>query len=209
MTFAATLEDADTSSAPLFSPVDLLWALIGLLLTIGGTFLEASLAGIPVGWGGSLPVLPLGVTWQVGAVLLIGSLGGRNAAAISQVAYLMIGLVWFNVFTAGGGPSYIFQPTFGYLLGFIPAAWLCGWLAFRLPRRLESLAFSNLCGLLTIHAVGLSYLLMKHALTWDNTSLSVLTRTALNYSLFPLPGQLVLVCAVAVIAFFLRHLLLY
>lgn len=194
----------------MFSLVELLWALIGLILTIGGTFLEASLAGIPLNWmDPAIPILSLRVTWQVGAVLLIGSLGGRNAAAISQIAYLLIGLTWFNVFTAGGGPNYVFQPTFGYLLGFVPAAWLCGWLAFQLPRRLESLAFSNLCGLLTIHAAGLSYLVAVHAAAWDNTSLAVLSRTAFNYSLLPLPGQLVLVCAVAVIAFCLRHILLY
>ncbi len=194
----------------MFSPIDLLWALIGLILTIGGTFLEASMAGIPLNWfDPTIPVLSLRVTWQVGAVLLIGCLGGRNAAAISQIAYLLLGLTWFNVFTAGGGPSYIFQPTFGYLLGFVPAAWLCGWLAFRLPRRLESIAFSNLCGLLTIHAAGLSYLAIAQAITWDNTSLGSFARMAVNYSLIPLPGQLVLVCAVAVIAFLLRYLLLY
>lgn len=168
------------------------------------------MAGIPIVWGTpGVPVLPLGVTWQVGAVLLIGSLGGRNAAAISQIAYLFIGLMWFNVFTAGGGLGYVFEPTFGYLLGFVPAAWLCGWLAFRLPRRLESLAFSNLCGLLVIHIIGLSFLIIKHAAGWDNTSLAALARTAFTYSLLPLPGQLVLVCAVAVVAFCLRHLLLY
>ena len=33
----------------------------------------------------------LGVTSQVAAVLLVGCLGGRNAAAISQVAYLSSG----------------------------------------------------------------------------------------------------------------------
>lgn len=168
------------------------------------------MAGIPLNWlDPEIPIMSLRVTWQIGAVLLIGSLGGRNAAAISQVAYLILGLTWFNVFTAGGGPSYIFQPTFGYLLGFVPAAWLCGWLTFRLPRRLESLAFSNLCGLLTIHAAGLSYLAIAHAANWQNTGLVSLTRTAVNYSIIPLPGQLVLVCAVAVIAFLLQHLLLY
>ncbi|MGF1536698.1 MAG: biotin transporter BioY [Elainellaceae cyanobacterium] len=194
----------------MFSPIDLLWALIGLLLTIGGTFLEASMAGVPLNWfNPSIPVLSLRVTWQVGAVLLIGSLGGRNAAAISQIAYLLLGLTWFNVFTNGGGPGYVFHPTFGYLLGFVPAAWICGWLAFQLPRRLESIAFSNLCGLFTIHAAGLSYLAIAHAVNWSGTGLGSLLRMVIHYSLIPLPGQLVLVCAVAVIAFFLRHLLLY
>jgi len=78
---------------------DLLWALIGLILTIGGTFLEASLA-TPTWGGGSYDLQPfaLGVTYQIGAVLLVGCLGGKNAALLSQIAYLLMGLTWFPVF---------------------------------------------------------------------------------------------------------------
>ncbi len=193
------------------APLDLLWALIGLILTIGGTFLEAFITGIPLNWvqSSGVTVQSLGVTCQIGAVLLIGCVAGRNAAAIAQIAYLLLGLTWLNIFTSGGGPGYIYQPTFGYLLGFIPGAWVCGALAFRVPRRLESLAFSCICGLLTIHLTGISYLVVTHALNGTENSIGLLARTILRYSIVPFPGQLVLVCAVTVLSFALRHLLFY
>ena len=51
----------------------------------------------------------------------------KGAAAVTL--YVVLGLAGLPVFTAGGGPSYVFQPTFGYLLGFIAGAWIAGLLA--------------------------------------------------------------------------------
>ena len=187
------------------APLELIWALIGLLLTIGGTFLEASIAS--PSWNGvqaGIPIHSLGVTYQIGAVLLVGCLGGKNAGALSQIAYVALGLMWLPVFTEGGGLDYINQPTFGYLLGFIPGAWVCGWLAFKMALCLESLALSCVCGLLSIHLVGLVYL----ALNW-HAHAQTLIEGVLKYSIYPLPGQLAVVCAVTVLGFILRRLMFY
>lgn len=191
-------------------PTQLLWALIGLILTIGGTLLEAFITSPPWNWGQhGVQVHSLGVTWQIGAVLLVGCLGGRGAAVVSQVAYLLLGLTWFNVFTQGGGTGYVLHPSFGYLLGFVPAAWICGWLAFRFPVRLEFLALSCLAGLLAIHISGIIYLLMAQALQWSTLAELPFWQTVLTFSIYPLPGQLAIVCAVTVVAFTLRHLMFY
>jgi biotin transport system substrate-specific component len=193
-----------------FAPTELLWALIGLILTIGGTLLEAFITSPPWSWGqGGVQVLSLGVSYQIGAVLLVGCLGGKNAGAISQIAYILLGLVGFNVFTEGHGMDYIYRPGFGYLLGFIPGAWVCGLLAFRVPPRLESLTFSCLMGLLTIHLVGLGYLLLIVAFNGSDVAASPLGQMILTYSLYRLPGQLAVVCAVAVSAYGLRHVMFY
>ena len=199
------------------APNQLLWSMIGLLLTIGGTFLEAHITSFPWSWSQhGIQTLSLGVTYQVGAVLLVGCLGGKNAGALSQIAYLVVGLTWLPVFAQGGGVGYLKQPHFGYLLGFIPGAWVCGFLAFRTAPRLESLAFSCVCGLLTVHLAGLAYLALSHIGTWagaqtlgaDIETLPIL-QTALKYSLYPLPGQFAIVCAVTVIAYAWRHLMFY
>lgn len=188
---------------------ELLWALIGLLLTIGGTFLPASLA-LPLWSGGSpLHALPLGVTYQIGAVLLVGCLGGKNAAALSQIAYIMLGLTWLPIFAQGGGIGYLGEPTFGYILGFVPGAWVCGYLAFRAAPRLETLALSCLCGLLSIHIVGISYLAINQLVGWITKSGITLADALTRYSVNPLPGQLAIVCAVALIAFALRQVMFY
>ncbi len=190
------------------APIELLWAFVGLILTIGGTFLPGFVANPSVIWDHqSLQLQPLGVTYQIGAVLLIGCIGGKNAAILSQIAYLVLGLTLLPVFTQGGGLAYLQQPTFGYLLGFIPGAWICGWLAFKVKLRLESLAFSCLCGLISIHLIGLSYLTIAFLLKLTNLKGLSLAEAILKYSVYPLPGQLAIVCAVTVIAFFLRRLM--
>jgi biotin transport system substrate-specific component len=198
----------------LVSPLQLFWAIVGLLLTIGGTLLEAFIISPTFQWGQvGVQLHSLGITCQVGAVMLVGCLGGRNAALISQIAYLMLGLVWGNasIFAQGGGLDYALRPSFGYLLGFIPGAWVCGTLAFRFPKRLESLALTCLATLATIHAVGIVYLLLANQfkLPVDGTTEAALSQTFMNYSLAPLPGQLILVCAVTVISFILRQILFY
>ncbi|MGB7444491.1 MAG: biotin transporter BioY [Coleofasciculaceae cyanobacterium] len=192
------------------APNELLWALFGLLLTIGGTFLEAFVTSPPWDWSAQgVHTVSLGVTCQIGAVLLAGCFGGKNAGALSQVAYIFLGL-FLPVFDQGGGISYVRELRFGYILAFVPGAWVCGLLAFRLPTRLESLAFSCLCGLLTIHLYGLTYLVIFHlAFNWANTGGLTLIGAIMKYSVEPLPGQLVVVCAVSVVAFILRQVTFY
>jgi biotin transport system substrate-specific component len=177
--------------------------------------MEAFTLNPPWIWGQSgVTLVSLGVSFQVGAVLLTGSVGGKNAAALSQIAYLVLGLALFQmfefpVFTQGGGLSYVREPGFGYLLGFVPGGWLCGYLAFQEPPKLESLAFSGLCGLGVIHGCGLVYLTLASALGWLQNVSASYWELLLNYSILPLPGHLVVVCAVAVLSLALRHLLFY
>ncbi len=196
------------SNVSLFT--ELLWALIGLVLTIGGTFVEVFVTSPPWSWSEyGIQAYPLGISFQVGAVLLVGCMGGRNAGLISQLAYLVLGLTWLNVFTEGGGWDYLGRPSFGYLLGFIPGAWLCGFLAFKVPVRLESLAFSALSGLLTIHITGISYLAIARSFNWFDFAQIPFWDQILAYSVYQIPGQLVILCTVTVIAFILRNLLFY
>ncbi|MEZ2320503.1 MAG: biotin transporter BioY [Microcoleus sp.] len=190
-------------------PIELIWAFIGLLLTIGGAFFPAFVT-TPIGFWDhrGFQAYSLGVNYQIGAVLLVGCMGGKNAAALSQIAYLILGLTLWPVFSQGGGIGYIKEPAFGYLLGFIPGAWVCGWMAFKVASRLESIAFSCLCGLFTIHAIGLTYLVLTHLLVLP-TRTTGLFEQILKYSVYPLPGQLAVVCAIALLSFVLRRVMFY
>ena len=193
----------------LSEPTELLWAFIGLILTIIGTHVGASIAAPPWAWFQSgIHVHSLGVSYQIGAVLLIGCLGGRNSAALSQIAYLFLGLLDFPVFTNGGGLDYYQEPTFGYLLGFVPGAWVCGWLAFQASPKIESLAFSSLCGLLSIHVCGLFYAALGYAFGWLEATVS-LPIFVLKYSIYLFPSQLAIVCGLAIFAYLIRKALFY
>jgi biotin transport system substrate-specific component len=113
-------------------PYIFLWMVVGLLLTIGANFLPVYVTNSPLQWfNAEITAYPLGFKCQVGAVLLVSCLGGRIAGVLAQIAYLLIGLLWLKVFNDGGGIEYLQKPAFGYLVAFIPGAWICGQLAFR------------------------------------------------------------------------------
>jgi len=95
------------------------------LLAIGGSLLIAISAQIKV------PMLPVPMTMQTFAVLLIGLAFGARLGAATVLLYLAEGFAGLPVFTgaAAGGPAYFMGPTGGYLVGFVAAAFAAGWLA--------------------------------------------------------------------------------
>ncbi len=189
---------------------ELLWAIGGLLLMVCANFILVYTVNLPWQWRPGVGVLPLNISCQVAAVLLIACVGGRNASTLVQLIYIIVGLSGFYaVFNEGGGWSYWQKPVFGYILGFIPASWLCGSLAFRMRPNLENISLSCVIGLATIHLVGIFYLLCLQLFSWAAGSPFALQKLVLQYSFSLLPSQLIAVCATALIAFGLRRILLY
>jgi len=74
---------------------------------------------------------PIPITMQTFAVLVSGVLLGSKRGATSQITYLLGGLMGLPWFSRGGGLAYILSPTFGYILGFVFAAYSVGYLAER------------------------------------------------------------------------------
>ncbi|MCD4802114.1 MAG: biotin transporter BioY [Anaerolineales bacterium] len=108
----------------------------------------------------NLPFSPVPVTGQTLAVLLIGSLLGKNQGAAAVGLYLLQGAAGLPVF-AGGKSGFItlVGPTGGYLIGFIAAAYIVGILAeLRYNKSLIYTGFSMLIGTLVIYIFGLFWL---------------------------------------------------
>ncbi|SHJ48771.1 biotin transporter BioY [Tepidibacter formicigenes] len=87
-------------------------------------------------------------------------LGGKYGM-YSQLLYVGIGLIGIPVFANGGGITYIFQPTFGYLIGFI----VCSYVVGKLTENLDKVSFTKifapvLIGLFFVYLFGVSYLYM-------------------------------------------------
>lgn len=85
-------------------------------------------------------------------------LGARNGL-YSQLLYVTIGLIGIPVFASGGGPAYILQPTFGYLLGFM----FCSYIIGRFSQNLSKITFLKilsivLVGLCFVYLIGVAYL---------------------------------------------------
>nr|WP_264185225.1 biotin transporter BioY [Roseicella aerolata] len=80
----------------------------------------------------SLPFWPVPATLQSLAVLLLGAIGGAPVGLAAVGLYLLEGALGLPVFAGGtGGPAVLAGPTAGYLLGFLPAAWIAGQAAGR------------------------------------------------------------------------------
>ncbi len=98
-------------------------------------------------------------TLQFLFTLLAGLVLGEKLGTLAVGAYVLMGLIGIPVFASGGGPGYLFQPTFGYLVGFIVQAWFCG----KFSRRLTQINFKNLLavnlgGMLIVYLIGMSWL---------------------------------------------------
>lgn len=195
---------------------------MGLIVTIGATWLEVFVTNAPWAWNNlGIQFYSLGVSFQLGAVFLTACLGGPNAGTLAQVAYLSLGLLLFQVFdlqvfTQGSGLTYLREPSFGYLLGFIPAAWVCGFLAFQWKPKLENLTLSCIGGLVTLHSVGLLYLSTAWLLrSFRGPEVSLgeamarFGEMALNATVFQLPGQLMVACVVGLMAYLMRQVMFY
>lgn len=103
-----------------------------------------------------LPYVP--ITLQTIFVLLAGVLLGKKRAALSQVIYLVIGLAGVPVFTEGGGPGYILKPSFGFLLAFVVAAYLVGFLIEKRAINYPNVFLVSSLGVLITYIIGVPYL---------------------------------------------------
>jgi biotin transport system substrate-specific component len=177
-------------------------AIAGLMLIVVGGLLPAA---IPFHDAGGWSIRPLGITLQVPALLLTALVCGPRSAMLAAVAYLSIGLFQLPVFHEGGGVGYLLDPGFGYLAGFVPAAWVTG----RLARQQGmddplTLAAAAAVGLVVLHLCGLANLLLGSlAARWGANVLPLL----LSYSLAIVP-QLLLCCGAGVLAWLMRRVLL-
>lgn len=105
-----------------------------------------------------IPLWPVAITMQNFCVILAGILLGPKAGALSQLIYLIVGLMGLPVFSGGGGPAYLMQPSFGYLLGFIVAPTVAGTCMRHRAYTHTNVLFAALLGMLAIYAIGVPYL---------------------------------------------------
>jgi biotin transport system substrate-specific component len=103
-----------------------------------------------------VPVCPF--TLQLLFTTLAGLILGSRRGAMAVLLYVALGLVGVPVFTQGGGPSYVFQPTFGYLIGFAAGAWLTGRMVEGESQpSMKRLLAANFAGLFIVYLFGMVY----------------------------------------------------
>ena len=162
------------------------------ILAIGGTALLTVAAKIQV------PFYPVPMTMQTFVVLALGMAYGWRLGGATSILYLAEGAVGLPVFAGtpekGIGLAYMLGGTGGYLIGFVLAAALCGWLAERgWDRSVAKTALAMFAGNVIIYVPGLIWLgglygWDKPILEWGLTPfiLGDLTKLALAAAVLPL-----------------------
>ncbi|MGL5042548.1 MAG: biotin transporter BioY [Culicoidibacterales bacterium] len=135
-----------------------------------------------------LPFTPF--TLQPIFILLSSLLLGKKLGILAVSSYVIIGLIGFPIFAAGGGLGYVFQPSFGYLLGFILCAFIIGTLDEKIKHK-SFWIYLLFCiiGTISIYAIGLPYL---YIVLTKYLHITVSTKDFLyTYTLFLIPKDLI------------------
>lgn len=95
-------------------------------LVLSGVAVVSVLAQVQV------PLWPVPVTGQTLGVMLVGASLGARRGALSLLTYMLLGLAGLPIFAEfSGGPLSVLKPSFGFVIGFVFAAALIGWLSER------------------------------------------------------------------------------
>ena len=126
-----------------------------IALVIGGAIFVGLTAQVSI----PLPFTPVPLTLQTFSVLLVGAALGSIRGASSMALYLLAGvagLPWFADHHSGWA-----LPSFGYIVGFVAAAWLVGRLAERgADRRVVSTIGMMALGNVVIYVFGVAGLML-------------------------------------------------
>jgi biotin transport system substrate-specific component len=130
--------------------------LADVLLVAGGAGFVALAAQVSI----DLPFTPVPITGQTFAVVLVGAGLGAVLGLASLGLYLFVGALGAPVYADGKhGWDVLTGPTGGYIVGFVLAAGLTGYLAQRRwDRRFSSAVAAMLTGNVVIYLVGLPWL---------------------------------------------------
>ena len=166
---------ANSTVAGVFRPCDKkLAGFYDVALIFGGSLLIALCAQLKI-W---LWFSPVPVTGQTFAVLMIAALFGARRGSLCVLVYLMEGVVGLPVFAGLGatGLAVLSGPTGGYLVGFVAAAYIVGFLAENgWDRKVGTTILAMALGNVGIYACGLLWL----------SCLMGLNKTVLTMGLYP------------------------
>lgn len=148
-----------------------------VFLIVAFSLITAGFARISI----HLPFTPVPITGQTLAVVLTGAVLGSRRGALAMLAYLTEGSAGLPVFAGGGSGLFWNLASGGYLIGYVPAAYVVGFLAERGWNRGTGVLLAMLAGNVVLYIPGLIHLAFW--VGWGKT---------LALGLYPfIPGDLV------------------
>jgi biotin transport system substrate-specific component len=150
-----------------------------VLLVLAGTGLVAAAAQVSI----PLPFTPVPITGQTFAAVLVGASLGSVRGFSSLLLYMLLGMAGAPIYSdQTSGMDVISGPTGGYIIGFVLAAALTGYLAEkRWDRKVSSAIAAMLTGNVLIYLIGLPWLAVDLGTNLEKT---------LEFGLYPfVPGD--------------------
>lgn len=125
------------------------------------------------------PLLP--VTLQAFICAIAGLVLGPRIGAISMAVYALLGLSGLPVFAQGGGISYIFNGSFGFIAGFIAGSYVIGVISRRNKKPgAAGLIKAVMAGLAVIYITGMAYMFIILRYYTGNTQAGILYIISIN-----------------------------
>ena len=146
-----------------------------------------------------VPIGPVPINMATFAVFCAGALLGSKLGALSIAIWVLLGAVGVPVYTMmRSGPAALFGPTGGFIIGFMPAAFIIGLIVekFNGNNKIHIHAIAMLAGATTYFILGTAWFMYS-----TNTGLL----EALGICVFPfIPGDLLKIAAAAMLVMHLR-----
>ena len=118
----------------------------------------------------SIPIGPVPIVLQNLFVMLTGLLLGSRWGLASVGLYLLAGVCGLPVFAGGlGGIERIIGPTGGYLVGYLPAVCIIGWISSRSKQRVFFDIAAMILGSLVVYAFGVCWRKVYTGMSWTKT----------------------------------------
>jgi biotin transport system substrate-specific component len=118
----------------------------------------------------AIPIGPVPIVLQNLFVYLTGLLLGSKWGSIGMAVYLLAGACGLPVFSGGkGGIGHLVGPTGGYLVGFLPAVYIIGWITERAEKKGLADILAMICATAVIYSCGLAWLKLITGMTLAKT----------------------------------------
>ena len=145
-----------------------------------------------------IPMIPVPMTMGTFAVLSIGAVYGPRLGLVTIIGYMIVGALGFDVFASSSseqfGVSYMMGSTGGYLVGYVLAILVLGWIARQgWDRSVLKMAAAMVLGNVIIYVPGLLWLATLYGwdqpiLTWGLTPFLMGDLVKLGLAALLLPG---------------------
>jgi len=114
-----------------------------------------------------VPGSPVPIVLQNMFIMLAALILGPKWGLFATILYLLFGLLGLPVFSGGaGGIAKLLGPTGGYLIGYIPASVVMGFIAIKGKRKVLINIFACLTGMTIVYAFGIVWLKSVLDIEW-------------------------------------------